>query len=227
MAFTSTDTKVVGHTWIPVDGQNISSVWPIPSARDVLQLCRSLAKKGDAHSVDIAVQLAPRNPDAKKDDHPGYTVIISETPALFDSDTAFEFHAHAEDKFPLRTIRRIFHDPLLTAIDPTEVEEAAPLGTVWGAGVLTPLAAVAKRRKMQIRMFRSPVRKLQVVQIGDAWLGAAIPAPPIPGEPVDEPSIDPVLELFEEEDDELTDEARAAALTLFGDHADDEGGDEE
>lgn len=181
--------ETMGHTWIPVDGHIQPSVWPISSTASVLALCRTLAKKGDAHSVDIDVEVAPPNPDRKRrDEEPGWIVSVKETPSLFDSETALEFHAHPESKFPLKAFARIFgHDPQVQQGD----YEPSPC-TLWAPHTLVPLAQVAKRRKMQIRFFRSLFRRTQIVQIGDTWIGAAWPKPPIPGEPVDCPSNEPV-----------------------------------
>lgn len=180
---------VMGHTWIPVDGHIASSVWPITSTASVLALCRTLAKKGDAHSVDIDLEVAPPSHDRKRrDEDPGWIVSVKETPSLFDSDTALEFHAHPEEKFPLKVFARTFgHDPQVQQGD----YEPSPC-TIWSPHVLVSLAQVAKRRKAEIRFFRSLFRRTQLVQIGDTWIGAALPSRPIEGEPVDAPSNEPV-----------------------------------
>lgn len=190
LAATSTTRYVVGHTWVPINGQvRQPSVWPIESTKLVLAMCKNLARKGEEHTVDIDMVMADPPEDAKEGDHPGWTITISESPALFDSDTEFQFHAHAEDKFPLRTVRRIFNgDPTLQRGD----FEETPL-TLWSAPVMGPLVAVAKRRKMQMQFFRTSYRAVQVVQIGDTWLGAAMPGIALPGEHGVEPSVDPML----------------------------------
>ncbi|QDK01159.1 FtsK-like DNA translocase [Mycobacterium phage Purky] len=189
LSATSTTRYVLGHTWIPVDGRIDPMVWPVDVVANVLALCKSWAKaKGDTHTVDIDLVLADPPEDGKDDEHPGWTVTLRETPALFDSDNEFQFHAHHEDRFPTSIVHRIRTGRFVTKEDYEEV----PV-TLWSASVLQPLVAVAKRRKMQIQMFRSPERLLQIVQIGDTWIGMAMPATPLPGDPVDGPSIEPVL----------------------------------
>lgn len=189
LAATSTNKWVLGHTWIPCDGRIDPMVWPCESVVSVLALIKQWKKiKGDQHTVDISLTLADPPEDAKDDEHPGWTVTLAETPALFDSDNEFQFHAHHESKFPISIVHRLRTNTFVTKDDYVEV----PL-TLWSAGVLAPLVAVAKRRSMQIQMFRSPTRLLQIVQIGDTWIGIAMPGTPMPGESTDDPSIEPVL----------------------------------
>ncbi|SLH76386.1 DNA translocase FtsK [Mycobacteroides abscessus] len=184
---TSTTRNVLGHTWIPVDGRIDPMVWPCQSVKDVLTLCKSWLK-GDEHTVDIDLELADPPENKKDDGHPGWTIKLTETPALFDSDNTIKFHAHHGSRFPLELVSRIRTGRFPARDDYEEV----PL-TLWSAAVLSPLVKVAKRRNMQIQMFRSPERRLQLVQIGDTWIGAATPGVPLPGDPTDEPSIEPVL----------------------------------
>ncbi|MDB2219061.1 EccC-like translocase [Mycobacterium phage prophiT46-2] len=184
---TSTTKNVLGHTWIPVDGRIDPMVWPCQSVKDVLTLCKSWLK-GDEHTVDIDLELADPPENKKDDGHPGWTIKLTETPALFDSDNTIKFHAHHGSRFPLELVSRIRTGRFPARDDYEEV----PL-TLWSAAVLSPLVKVAKRRNMQIQMFRSPERRLQLVQIGDTWIGAATPGVPLPGDPTDEPSIEPVL----------------------------------
>ncbi|MCV7424380.1 DNA translocase FtsK [Mycobacterium yunnanensis] len=187
MTATSTNRFVIGHTWIPVDGNVVPSVWPVESTKTVLAICKSLAQKGKDHTVDIDMVTAPPPEDAEPGDHPGWTVTLSETPALFESDTEFQFRAHHEGKFPVAMARKVMSG-LSTAEDVVD----SPL-TQWGPSVLAPLVAVAKRRKSPMMFFRSDLSWVQVVQIGDTWLGAAFPIRPMPGESSAQPSIEPVL----------------------------------
>lgn len=190
LAASSTNRRVLGHTWIPCDGRIDPMVWPCQSVADVLALIKSWAKAkgGDQHTVDISLVLADPPEDAKDDEHPGWTVTLRETPALFDSDNEFQFHAHHESKFPISIVHRLRTNTFVTKEDYAEV----PL-TLWSTTVLAPLVAVAKRRSMQIQLFRSPDRLLQIVQIGDTWIGIAMPNTPMPGDTTDGPSIEPVL----------------------------------
>ncbi|BBY84214.1 DNA translocase FtsK [Mycolicibacterium pulveris] len=185
---TSTDRYTIGHTWIPVDGDLIPTVWPVESAKTVLAICKSLGRKGDEHTVDIDATAAPPPEEPTEGEHPGWTVTLSETPALFDSDTEFQFHAHAETRFPTAMVHRALSG-LLESKEPPEPS----LLTQWGANVLAPLVAVAKRRKQPIRLFRQPLTEAHLVQIGDTWLGVAYPIKPLPGEASEEPSVEPIL----------------------------------
>lgn len=185
---TSTDRYVIGHTWIPCDGNTVGQVWPVESVKTVLAILKSLAQKSKDHTVDVETVTAPMPEDAKLGEHPGWTVTLSETPALFESDTEFQFHAHHEGKFPLAMARRVLAGRAEDENPPASV----PL-TQWNAHVLAPLVAVSKRRKSPMRFFRSPLSMLHVVQIGETWLGAASPVKPVPGELTTEPTIEAVL----------------------------------
>ncbi|QFG09084.1 FtsK-like DNA translocase [Mycobacterium phage ThulaThula] len=210
---TSTTKYVVGHTWIPADGRLEPSVWPIESVANVLAICKSLARsRGKEHTVDVYMGTADRTEDNRDDDHPGWTITLRETPALFDSDTEFQFHAHPEAKFPIRGVLHMMRGQ----IPPSDDEEVAL--TPWSPGVLGPLVTVAKRRKMQVRMFRTRARGLHIVQIGDTWIGAAAPGKPMPGEPTGRPGIEPVLT----HEDDLTStlrEMRDQGITVTVNHA--------
>lgn len=190
LAATSRTHFVLGHSWIPADGNLTATVWPASSARNALALLRQLAKKGDNHTVDISLELAPP-PEAglKEGEHPGWTVTLTESAALFNSDTELQFHAYDESKFSILSAARALAG-LVPATEDDYVD--SPL-TLWPASVMGPLVKVAARNGGVIRMFRSQEHSLQVVQIGQTWLGAAVSATRLPGEPVDSPSIEPVL----------------------------------
>lgn len=185
---TSTDRFTIGHTWIPCDGTVVSSVWPVESAKTVLAICKSLVQKSKEHTVDIDLVTAPPPEDPTEGEHPGWTVTLRETPALFESDTEFQFHAHHEGKFPLTTVRKMLRG---RAVDEKRVELGSL--TQWNANVLAPLVAVSKRRKSPMNFYRSATSLVQVVTIGPTWIGAACPVRPVPGESTDEPGFDPIL----------------------------------
>lgn len=185
---------VVGHCWIPCisTGALPDSVWPEDAARNALTICKSLSRKGSddqRHTVDISLERAPFVDGVTKDgEHPGWTVTIQETPALFDSDTEFQFHAHHESRFPIGSLAAT----LAGGYTPDVRYKSVPL-TQWSATVLKPLVAVAARRKCPIQMFRATGRGAHLVQIGDSWLGAAMPQLPESDRAADGPSIEPVL----------------------------------
>lgn len=202
LAATSTDRFVIGNAWIPVAGQVVASVWPVDATKTVIAISKQLiASRGKEHTVDVeVVEVVPDGEPSGDDkpEHPGYVVTLCETPALFDTDTEFQFHAEHEAKFPLATARKV-----LSGSATTENFEDGP-ETRWSAHVLAPIVAVAKRRKEAMMFFRSPDCRVQVVQIGEYWLGAAMPAGPGVDE-LTEPSIAPLLNAPDTATDELRD----------------------
>lgn len=185
---TSTNRYVLGHTWIPCDGTLVSTVWPYGSTRTLLGVLKVLSKKGENHCVDIDMVRAEPKANAKTDEHPGWIVTVSETKALFDSDTKYEFHAHPENRFPIDWAMRILAGDFETPDDYQETRL-----TLWGSDTMKRLASVAARRGMDIQLFRSPERNLQMVQIGPTWLGAATPLKVTPDHSTDKPSEEAVL----------------------------------
>lgn len=196
LAATSTTGYVVGHSWIPVDGHLTAAVWPVGNTATALGVLKRLSKKADNHTVDIHMVEADPPENLKEGDHPGWIVSISESAALFDSDTVHQFHVHHESKFPVAGVARTLAGMVRAAEGDEYVE--TPL-TVWSAGVLGALVKVAKSNGGSIRMFRSAKSRLQVAQIGLTWLGAAYPDRPREGVDTDGPSIEPVLTVPDEE----------------------------
>lgn len=183
---------VIGHTWTECLGDGPATVWPTDAAGIVVGICKSLATKSDAATVDILAETAPPPEDPDADQHPGWTVTVRETPALFDSDTVFEFHAQHASAIPEEPLWRIF-TTAPDAADPLYVESAQ---TAWSVNALTPLLRIVKRRctarhSEQLRLFRAPDRSIHLAQIGDDWLGAVVPVKRVP--PEEQPSIEPLL----------------------------------
>lgn len=203
IAITSTDRFVIGHAFDLCVGQITPSVWNVIDVQTVLAICKNLLKvRGKEHTVDIEIVEHVPDGQAPGDDqpeHPGYTVTITETPALFDTDTEFQFHAEHSVNFPHETVRKV----LTGTITPSDDAISGP-ETIWSPRVLTPLTAIARRRKESISFFRIDGVNPQIAQIGGTWLGAAMPVKPLPGTERKEPSIEPLLV---EQDSEL-----AAAL---------------
>ena len=193
LAATSTTGSVAGHMWIPVDGYLTSAVWPVGSTATALGVLKRLAKKGDDHSVDIDMVEADPPENLKEGEHPGWIVTIAETSALFDSDTEFQFHAHDETKFPIHRVGLSLGGQIKWPEKDDDEHVETPL-TLWNTSVMGPLVKVAKRRGGTIRLYRDADSPLQLVQIGDTWIGAAYPSTALPGEPTDGPSIEPVLD---------------------------------
>ena len=195
LAAMSTTRYVLGHTWCPVDGQNLKpAVWPVGSTATALGVLKRLSKKGENHTVDIDMYKADPPENLKEGEHPGWIVTISESAALFDADTEFQFHAHHESRFPVASMSRMIWGHAKAPDDEGYVE--TPL-TLWGANVLGPLVKVAKRNGGTMRFYRKPDARMQVVTIGPTWIGAAMPAGALAGEPTDGPAFDPVLPLLD------------------------------
>jgi hypothetical protein len=190
LAVTASNRFVIGHTWAPVDGQMMASVWPASEAITALGVCKNLLRKhGKSHTMDIETVEQHLPKDVDDEGHPGHLITLRETPALFESDTELQFHADDEGKFPIATAYK-------TLSGDTEggkrVERTAE--TRWGAGVLAAVTAVAKRRKVPIQFFQDDYRRAHLVQIGQSWLGCAQPQSVPPGEDRSTPSIEPLIE---------------------------------
>jgi hypothetical protein len=210
LSATSTTGYVLGHSWVQVIGQLPAAVWPHNSTRTALAVLKDLARKSggqdeeSTHTVDIRVELADAEADNGPENHPGWTITILETPALFDGDTEFQFHAEHASKAPIESLAS-----LLAGIESTtrleQSQEDIPL-TKWSPGVLAALVAIAKRRKAQIEVYRQAGRRSHRVQIGHQWLGVAMPATITPEERSDSPSITALIV----PDSAIADTARAS-----------------
>ncbi|AQT78292.1 hypothetical protein B1R94_02145 [Mycolicibacterium litorale] len=190
LSVTSSTGYVAGHTWLPCEGQMAAMVWPVSDTKTVVTIARSLlARRGKEHTVDIDMVVADPPEDGGKDgEHPGWVVTVRETPALFESDTEFQFHAFPEGRFPIDGVNRM----LRGLFRPTEGFEESPL-TVWSASVIGPVVAVAQRRNSTMQFFTSPQTHRVLVQIGDNWLGAVMPVKVGSETRTDGPSVEPVL----------------------------------
>lgn len=202
LAATSTDRFVLGHCTIVVNGQVIPTVWPVDATKTVITICKQLvAARGKEHTVDLETVEVVADGDVsgdEKDTHPGYVVTLRETPALFDTDTEFQFHADHESRFPLATVHQVLSGD--AARDEKHTQGAE---TQWAPRVLTAITAVAKRRKSPMRFFRYQHQAPHLVQIGPNWLGAAMPIRSLPGEELKEPSIEPLIDVPDEATAEL------------------------
>ncbi len=187
---------VLGHTWAECIGQGESTVWTVDAAAIVVSICKTLAAKGSKEqqvTVDILTSVAPPPDGELKDGElPEWAVTVRETPALFDSDTVFEFHAQHANTFPVETFRRVFTDDMELS-DPSWRDLML---SVWNPHVLAPLLKIAKRHSTPrhveaIRLYRKEDRAVQRVEIGDSWIGAVMPIKPV--DRSDLPGIDALL----------------------------------
>lgn len=220
LAVTSTDRFVVGHTSIVVNGQVVPSVWPPDATKTVVTICKQLVStRGKEHTVDVeVVEVVPDGQSSGDEQpaHPGYVVTLCETPALFDTDTEFQFHADHETRFPLATAQKV-----LSGQANREDRLVDGPETQWSARVLAPLTAIAKRRKSVMRFFHYPDQRPHLVQIGPYWLGAAMPVLAPPGEELDKPSIEPLITVPDAASDELRDvlaDMKAEGITVTVDN---------
>lgn len=185
---------VIGHTWTDCSGDNPASVWPNASAGIVVAICKTLTAKDEMATVDITMTTAPPPENPVDGEHPGWTVLVRQTPALFNSDTEFEFHAAHASALPEETLWRIFTEAPENA-DPLHVDSAQ---TAWSTSVLAPLLRIAKRRSTSkhneaVRLFRASDRSTHLAQIGTDWLGAVQPRKLVPPDTSEHPTIAPLL----------------------------------
>lgn len=185
---------VIGHTWAECIGDTVSAVWPADAATVVVGMCKAMFRDNDTVTVDIDAQTAPKTDDTADGDHPGWTITVKQTPALFDSDTVFEFHADHAGTFAEERLWNIFTSAPALA-DARHVDSAQ---VAWSPSVIGPLMRIVKRRctskhTVPLRLFRTSDRAVHLVQIGNDWIGAAQPMQLLPPDDGEQPSIDPLL----------------------------------
>lgn len=200
LAALSCGVRVVGEGRITCDGQFLAHVWPLDSTKTVIHVCQALVQAyGKEHTVDIDVARIPTREGVGKDGQdtdPGFMVTLRETPMLFDSETEFQFQAKSEKSFPMRTASRWLNGQ---ATDPKFIESSE---INWIASTLTSIAAVAKQIGAAPAFYPTPGGYVQRIQIGEYWIGAAMPLKPAPGEkPRLEPSVEPLLAVEPDEAD--------------------------
>lgn len=160
---TSTDGYVLGHTWIPREGSLPGSMWPISDAKAVIAVCKPLAASHKNHTVNLTLS--------------GATLLMQETPELFDAGTELHFEtADVDDSIPVRAKRILSGDPLPLPVDPEGEPRLDTARTSFSHIALEPLIKIAKRRGEAMHLFRSHSAQLHRVQIGSAWLGAIAPS---------------------------------------------------
>ncbi|OBF77024.1 hypothetical protein [Mycolicibacterium fortuitum] len=186
LAATSTDRFVIGHGFVPVEGQLMTSVWPVDQTQMVIKVCENLLKShGKDHTVDVeVVQMLPSGDD---EEHPRFTVTLRETPALFDAETEYQFTANSEYGFPLKAAWKALNGKNFDSKHRESVE------TIWSPRVMAAITAVAKRKKESMYWYRQEGTLIRRVQIGNNWIGAANPIKQGLGEAGAAPSIDPLL----------------------------------
>lgn len=174
---TSTNGYVVGHTWTLCNGSLPAMVWAVHDCKAVVGLFKPLATKDKNHTVDITI-----------DDK---TLIIAESPDLFDGGTELRFDVSDADDFPITRMARILGgDPMPIPVDDQGDPRPDTPRTTWSDAALEPLLKIAKNRKEQIHMFRTHSLQLHRVQIGPRWVGAVAPSRAFDHDDEDKPNTD-------------------------------------
>lgn len=183
LAATSTDRFMVGHGFIPAEGQLPSCVWPLDAVRTAQRICKEFADaRGSDHTVDIEMS---RRTDGDGDEY--YLVTLRETPALFEAATKFEFRASTEEGYPLKGVWRA-----LTG-QPSAKKYTPSNEVGWSPRLVAAISAVAKRQKDSMWWYRTPGSPTWRVQIGGSWIGAINPIKAAPGSKHEEPTIETLL----------------------------------
>lgn len=183
LAATSTDRFMVGHGFIPAEGQMPACVWPLDAVRTAQRMCKEFSDaRGSDHTVDI--EMSKRTAD---DGEVYYLVTLRETPALFEADTKFEFRAATEEGYPLKGVWRA----LTGQPSPKKYTQSNEVG--WSPRLVAAVSAIAKRQKESMWWYRTPGSPTWRVQIGGSWIGAINPVVAAPGTSRSEPSVDTLL----------------------------------
>lgn len=160
---TSTDTTVVGHTWVLASGQVPPMLWPIGEVSAALGVLRQMSRGEPDHQVEITVE--------------GDKVTLHAGEDLFGPGASYTFDLGDAGKFPASLWRLISDVHLRPAVVDHETKKTVPAGvrTRIPPSRLAPFLAVAKARKEPVELFRYHPRLPVLVAIGDNYRGALIP----------------------------------------------------
>lgn len=174
---TSTNGHTVGHTWTLCNGELPALVWPLADCRMVIACLKPIAAANKLHTVTIS-----------KD---GKSIIIAESPDLFDGGTELRFDGIDAEEFPIEKLARILTGGTLpTPMDEERNPVADSARTTWVSDALEPLLKIANRRKEQLHLFRIHSLQLHRAQIGPRWIGAVAPSRPYGHDDPDKPNAD-------------------------------------
>lgn len=171
----STDRFTAGHTYVPCDGQLHRGPILIPAhdATAIVSVFKTAAKDKN-HAVEIH--------------HDGGTLRISEDPNLIDAGLSLRVSLHPIDEFPLGVYRLLAREQRINV--PRQAGPDAPMRDVPAVrrtdlegAVLEPFVKVAKRRKRQLRVYRTHQHEALMVQIGDSYRGMLVPVRQDPDAP--------------------------------------------
>lgn len=163
---TATDGYALGHTWTACSGRLDGAFWPVSDVKAVIAVCKPLAAAHPAHTVDLSLQ--------------GRTLVLQETPELFDSGTMLRFDVKdigddAAGEVLVKIKRILSGDPMPLPVDADGNPRLDTVRTSFTPAAWEPLIRIAKRRKEAIHVFRSHSMQLHRVQIGNNWIGAVAP----------------------------------------------------
>lgn len=160
---TSTNTAVVGHTWVLASGQMQPMLWPIGEVPAAVAVLRQMSTGQPEHQVEISSD--------------GKTVTLSEGEDLFGEGAKYTFELGDAGKFPASIWRLISDVHLRPAVIDHETGKVVPEGvrTRIAARNLAPFVAVGKARKEVVEWYRYHPRLPVLVVIGHNYRGALLP----------------------------------------------------
>jgi hypothetical protein len=154
---TSTNGQAIGHTWIPAAGELPPTLWPAQDVRAVIASFKPLVKDNKEHVSEVRIEDG--------------TLVIAEDPDLFGNGLAVSFGPASLDDFPRNTWQ------LVTEVRLTAPDNGPALArTDFGPKVLAPFIAVAKSRNTFVQTYRHHQRTPMLIQIGQTYRGALMPA---------------------------------------------------
>jgi hypothetical protein len=154
---TSTNGQAIGHTWVEAAGDLPPMLWPVHDARAVIASFKPLTKDNKEHVAEIRSE--------------NDTVVIAEDPDLFGNGLAVSFGPANLDDFPRRTWQ------LLTEVRLSTPDDGPAMArTDFGPKVMAPFIAVAKSRNSFVQTYRHHQRTPMLIQIGQTYRGALMPA---------------------------------------------------
>lgn len=185
LAGVSTNRRVAGHAFVPVDGQMTPMLWPVSKAVSVIGMFKPKLKGNKEHGVIIT--------------RDGEHVIVQEDPNLFDDGDRFDFKSSdLLDKFPRQLTELIENMPTrwIPALFSEQQMKATPRTDFYPAD-LALLCKIATRRNTLIETYRTDQVARVLVQIGPYWRGWMRPVPYEVGkEKVGQAAYEPSGEVF-------------------------------
>lgn len=152
---TSTNRLIVGHTWTVASGSVEPMLWPIADVQAVIDVFKPLSRETSGHALLVRRE--------------GDEIVVSEQqPKLDGKSTSIRFGLADLNDYPRN---------LWSAMSDVPITNEVPLPRVdFAAEGLAALAKLAKRFKSPVQMYRYTTNGTLLLQIGDRWRGALVPA---------------------------------------------------